>query len=141
MDSKLCQKRIFVLLYLFHFPYPPKTHIPYPVTHNILDALDSHRPLGIQRVRVAIMALLLAVLQAAALVVLQHAVLTAEVPLAEGAVAHDALRPILAVLEGALDLLRRHAAADGQRHVQGRGRGEEIGYGRCGVIGWGVGGG
>lgn len=59
------------------------------------------------------MALLLAVLQAAAFVVLEHAVLAAEVPLAEGAVAHDALRPVLAVLEGALYLLGRHAAADG----------------------------
>lgn len=75
------------------------------------------------------MALLLAVLQAAALVVLQHAMLAAEVALAEGAVAHDPLRPVLAVLEGALYLLGRHAAADGQRHVQGRGRGRrsEIG--------------
>lgn len=117
----------------------PVSHIR--VIHNILDPLDSHRPLGIQRVRVAVVALLLAVLQAAALVVLQHAMLAAEVALAEGAVAHDPLRPVLAVLEGALYLLGRHAAADGQRHVQGRGRGEEVGDWRGGGVGWGVGGG
>lgn len=78
------------------------------------------------------MTLLLTVLQPAALVILQHAMLAAEMPLAEGAVAHDALRPVLAVLEGALHLLGRHAAADGQRHVQGRGWGQEGGDGSGG---------
>ena len=66
------------------------------------------------------MALLLAVLEATALVVLQHPMPAAEVALAEGAVAHDPLRAVLAVLEGAFYLLGRHAAADGQGHVQGR---------------------
>ena len=82
------------------------------------------------------MALLLAVLEPAALVVLEHAVLAAEVALAEGAVAHDALRAVPAVLEGAL-LLLAGAAADGEGHVQGRGGGEEGGDGGCGGGGGG----
>ena len=64
------------------------------------------------------MALLLTVLQALALMVLQHTVLTAVVAAAEAAVADDALRRILAVLERAADLLRGHAAAQRERHVQ-----------------------
>lgn len=64
------------------------------------------------------MALLLAVLQAFALVVLEHAVLAAVVAAAEAAVADNGLCAILAVLEGAADLLGRHAAAQGQGQVQ-----------------------
>lgn len=59
------------------------------------------------------MALLLAVLEALALVVLEHAVLAAVVPAAEAAVTDDTLRRVLAVLERAADLLGRHAAAQG----------------------------
>ena len=91
-------------------PIPLSAPLPPP---HVLDALHGHRPLGIQRIRIPIMALLLTILQPAALVVLEHAMLAAEVPLAERQIAHDALRPVLAVLEGAFHLLRRHAAADG----------------------------
>ena len=87
------------------------------------------------------MTLLLAVLQPAALVILEHPVLAAEMPLAEGAIAHYPLRAVLAVFEGAFHLLGGHAAADGQRHVQGRGSGQEVGDWGCGCVGWGIGGG
>lgn len=50
---------------------------------------------------------------------LEHAVLAAEVALAEAAVADDALRRVAAVLEVAADLFGR-AAADGQRQVDCR---------------------
>lgn len=66
------------------------------------------------------MALLLAVLQALTLVVLEHAVLTAVVTTAEAAVADNRLRAVLAVLEGAADLLWRHAAAEWEREVESR---------------------
>lgn len=59
------------------------------------------------------MALLLAVLEALALMVLEHAVLAAVVPAAEAAVADDALRRVLALLERAADLLGRHATTQG----------------------------
>ena len=87
------------------------------------------------------MTLLLAVLEPAALVVLEHPVLAAEMPLAEGAIAHYPRGAVLAVLEGAFYLLGGHAAADGQRHVQGRGWGQEVGDVGSGCVGWGVGGG
>lgn len=123
-------------------PKPP--HLPLPLLPNMpSNPLDGHRPLRVQRVRVPVMALLLAVLQPAALVVLEHAVLAAKVALAEGAVPHDPLRPVLAVLEVALDLLGRHAAPDRQGHVQGRRGREQVGdWGRaCGRARRGVGGG
>ena len=64
------------------------------------------------------MRLRLAVLQPRALVVLEHAVIAAEMALAETAVADDALREGLAVFEGAfLFLGRGHAAADGEGHM------------------------
>lgn len=94
--------------------------IPYPISH-ILDPLDSHRSLGIQRIRVAIVTLLLAILQPTALVILQHPMLAAEMPLAERAITHYPLRAVLAVFEGAFYLLGGHAAADGQGHVESRG--------------------
>lgn len=100
-------------------PYPV-SRIPHPIPH-ILDPLHSHRPLGIQRIRIPIVTLLLAVLEPAALVILQHPMLAAEMALAEGAVPHYPLRPVLAVLEGAFYLLGGHTAADGQGHVEGRG--------------------
>ena len=64
------------------------------------------------------MTLLLAILEALALVVLEEAVLAAEMPIAEAAVADDALRGVLAFLVTAANLLRRHAAAQRERHVQ-----------------------
>lgn len=54
------------------------------------------------------MRLLLAVFQTAALVVLQQTVLAAEVAVAKGAVTHDALSGLSAVLGGATELLSRH---------------------------------
>lgn len=48
---------------------------------------------------------------------LQHTVFPAEVPLAEAAVAYNRLRAVLAVLEGAADLLRC-AAAYRKSHVE-----------------------
>ena len=51
--------------------------------------------------------------------VLQHAVLAAVVPAAKPAVADDALRRVLTVLEIAFDFLRGHAAAQG--HAEGEG--------------------
>jgi hypothetical protein len=93
-----------------------------------LDALDSHSALAVELVGIALVALLLAVLEALALVVLEQAVLAAEVAVAEAAVADDALGGVLALLVAAADLLRRHAAAQRQGHVQG-------GVGRDGVVG------
>ena len=84
------------------------------------------------------MTLLLTVLQPTALVILEHPVLAAELPLAEGAIAHYPLRPVLAVFEGASYLLGGHAAADGQRHVQRRGWGQEVGDWGGGCVGWGM---
>lgn len=81
-------------------------------------ALDRHRPLLLQALRVPLVALLLAVLEPGALVVLQQPVFSAEVAGAEAAVAHDALRCVLACLEAAPDLLGRHATAHRKRHVQ-----------------------
>ena len=49
---------------------------------------------------------------------LQHAMLAAEMALAEAAVADDALRRVLAVLGAAADFLRG-AAAEGQGDVEG----------------------
>lgn len=65
------------------------------------------------------MTLLLTILQPATLVILQHTVLTAKVPLAKAAVPNDALGAFFAGAEGAFYLLGRHAAAYGKRHVQG----------------------
>lgn len=64
------------------------------------------------------MALLLAVLQALALVILEQPVLAAEVARAEAAVAHDTLCGVLAVLETTPDLLGWHTSAHGQGHVE-----------------------
>lgn len=63
------------------------------------------------------MALLFAVLQAVALVVLEHAVLGAVVAAAEAAVADNGLCTIPAVFEGTADLFRRHASPQGECHV------------------------
>ena len=84
-----------------------------------LDALDGNGALAVELVCVAGMAFLLAVLEALALVVLKHAVLAAVVAAAEAAVADNGLGTVLAVLEGAADLLGRHAAAQRQGQVQG----------------------
>ena len=77
-----------------------------------LDPLDDNGPLTIQLIRVPLMALLLAVLEPGTLVILQHPMLAAEMSLAEGAVAYDALRRLLAVFVCAADFFRR-TAADG----------------------------
>ena len=72
------------------------------------------------------MTLLATILEAAALVILQHAMLAAVVAGAEAAVANDALGLLLAVLEAAADLLGWHAASHGQEEVQ-RAVGEDVG--------------
>ena len=59
------------------------------------------------------MALLLAILEPGTLMILQHPMLAAEMSLAEGAVAYDALRGFLAIFVRAADFLRR-TAADGK---------------------------
>ena len=76
-----------------------------------LYALDSHSPLAVELVRIPLVALLLAVLETLALVVLQQAMLAAEMPIAEPAIADDALRRVLAIFVAAADRLGRHAAA------------------------------
>lgn len=84
-----------------------------------LDTLDGNGALAIELIGIARMALLLAVLQTLALVVLEHAVLAAVVTGTEATVADNGLGAILAVLEGAADLLGRHATAQGKGEVQG----------------------
>ena len=76
------------------------------------------------------MQLFLAVLEAIALVVLEHSMASAEVAFAELAVADDALCSRLALLEAAPDLAGRHSAAEGQRHVEGGGCGDAVGLQR-----------
>ena len=66
------------------------------------------------------MALLLAVLQALALVILEHAVLTAMMASTEAAVADYGLGAVFAVLEGAANLLWGHAAAERECEVESR---------------------
>lgn len=79
------------------------------------------------------MTLLLAVFEAVALVVLQEAVLAAEMPVAEAAITDDALRRVLALLVAAADLLGWHAAAQRQCHVQRSVRRDCILAERCGA--------
>ncbi len=62
------------------------------------------------------MALLLAILQPAALVIFQHPMFATKLALAERAVADDALGRIFAILEGATDLFGT-ATADGKGDV------------------------
>jgi hypothetical protein len=76
------------------------------------------------------MALLLTILQPGTLVVLQHAMLPAEMTLAETAIPDDALRAFFAGVEGAFYFLGRHATTDGEGHVQSCRRGNE--GGECG---------
>jgi len=57
------------------------------------------------------MTLLLTVLQTAALMILQHSVLAAEMSGAEAAITNNALSSVLAVFEGAAHFLGRHATA------------------------------
>jgi hypothetical protein len=89
------------------------------------NALDSNCPLALQLLLIALLVLLLAVLQARAVMWLEHAVLAAEVTSAEAAVADDALGGVAAVLETAADLLRS-AAADRQREVNSRLAGDGV---------------
>lgn len=89
------------------------------VQRTNLNTLDSNCPLAVQLHGVPLVAFLLTILQALTLVVLQHAVLTAVVAAAEAAVTYDALCGVLAVFEGASNLLRGHAAAQWEGHVYG----------------------
>lgn len=85
-----------------------------------LDALDNNSSLTIQLVGISFVTLFLAVLEPGALVILQHPMLAAEMPLAEGAVADDPLGRLFAVFMRAADFLRG-AAAQGEGYVQGGG--------------------
>jgi hypothetical protein len=91
------------------------------------NTLDGNGALAVELVGIPVVALLLAVLESLALVVLEHAMTTAVSALAEAAVADNGLRAVLAVLEGAADLLGRHAAAEREGEV-------ESGIGTDGVI-------
>lgn len=73
-----------------------------------LDASDDLRPFSFQLGSIARMGLLLAVFQAAALVIFQQTVLATEVAIAECAVSNDALGSLSAVLGVATELLGRH---------------------------------
>ena len=97
-----------------HTSISPTTHTEFP-----LNPLDNRRPLGIQLIRIPLMTLLLAVLEPTTPMILQHAMFATEMALTEAAIAHDALRRVLAVLEVASYLLGRHAAAHGEGEVQG----------------------
>jgi hypothetical protein len=91
------------------------------------NTLDGNGALAVELVGIPVVALLLAVLESLALVVLEHAMTTAVSALAEAAVADNGLRAVLAILEGAADLLGRHAAAEREGEV-------ESGIGPDGVI-------
>lgn len=68
------------------------------------------------------MAVITHVVQAGALVILEQPVLAAEVAVAEAAVPRDALWLVLAVLEGASDLLGRHVLDElGNRYRKDKG--------------------
>lgn len=54
--------------------------------------------------------------------------LPTEMPLAETTIPNDALRALFARAECAFYLFGRHAAADGEGHVQCCGGGDEGGY-------------
>lgn len=84
----------------------------------LLDSLDGDCALGLELLAVALFLFLLAVLEAGAIVRLEHAVLAAEVAAAEAAVTNDALCGVLAIFEVAADLLGC-AAAEGQSDVEG----------------------
>jgi len=89
---------------------------PYQMLFRRSDALDGDCPLALELLLVALLILLLAVLEACAVMRFQHAVLAAEVAGAEAAVADDALCGIAAFLEAAANLFGC-AAADGQGEV------------------------
>lgn len=84
-----------------------------------LNPFHNHGSLTIQFFRVPFMALLLAVLQPAAFVVLQHAVFPAVVAVAKTAVADDALCRFFAVLVRTADFPSRHTAAEREGDVDG----------------------
>jgi len=83
------------------------------------NALDSNGALAVQLIRIPVVALLLAVLESDALVVLEHAMTAAVSAFAEAAVADDGLGAVLAVLEGAADLLGGHSAAQREGEMEG----------------------
>lgn len=88
-------------------PYP-KYSVFRSLEGYALHPLDDGRPLAVELVCVAGVRLLLAVLQPAARVRLEHAVLLAEVAIAEAAVADDALGGVFALLEVAARLADGH---------------------------------
>lgn len=93
-------------------------HIAYRMSR--LNTFDSNGALAVQLVRIPVVALLLAVLQSLALVILEHAMTAAVPALAEAAVTDNGLCAVLAVLEGTTDLLWGHAAAERECEVESR---------------------
>lgn len=89
------------------------------MSQRILNTLHNHGSFAVQLIRVSFVAFLFTVLQPAAFVVFQHAMLAAVVAVAETAVADDALRRLFAILVRATDFSRRHAAAEGEGDVDG----------------------
>ena len=87
--------------------------ITLPGPERPLDTSNDSRALGIQLVRIPLVALLLTVLQPTTPMIFQHAMLAAEMALAKPAVADDPLRRVLAIFEVAFYFLGWHAAADG----------------------------
>jgi len=83
-----------------------------------LDPLHDNRPLPLQLLLIPFPPLLLAVLQPRTLVVLQHPMLLAKLPVAEATISYDTLCYLMAVLERAFVLLGR-AAAERQRYMEG----------------------
>lgn len=83
--------------------------------------LDDLGTLAVQLIGVAGVRLLLAVLQTGTSMSFQHAVFGAEVTIAEATVADDALSGLLALLEGASRLARRHYECGGETLEGGRG--------------------
>ena len=80
------------------------------VSQHLSDPLNSTRLLTLEHVLIPLPPFLLAVLQAQAVMILQHAMLLTKVALAERAVAHYALRCLLAFLISALLLFGWHTA-------------------------------
>lgn len=90
--------------------------------------LYHYRSLAVQFIRIPLVALLLAIFQPSAFMVLQHAMFAAVVSVAKTAVAYDALRRLFAFFVTASDFPRGHATAQGQGDVD---RGQRRDVERC----------
>jgi len=82
---------------------------------SVLYALDDGCTLGVELLGIALVALLLAIFQSLALVILEQTMLAAERLAAKSAVADDALSERSALLGGATRLLGRHGKWEWRR--------------------------